>query len=52
MLKLTIEEIKDVLIQLDQCECEGYFNSSYPAYTAKIKLENCLHYLESYKEED
>jgi len=39
-LTFTKEEIEDLLMNLDQCESEGYLNYGNPAYNAMMKLKN------------
>lgn len=37
-IDFTKEEIEDLLINLDQCQSEGYLNFGDPAYSAMMKL--------------
>jgi len=38
MISFTIEEVKDLLENLEQCFSEGYLNAGDPALTAMEKL--------------
>lgn len=44
---LTIEEIEGILMNLDQCESEGYLNYGDPAYSGMIKLSDWLQMLKN-----
>jgi hypothetical protein len=39
---VSLEELKDLIRNLDQCECEGYLNDGDPAYSAYEKMKNLL----------
>ncbi len=41
-IELTIEEIKDLLSLLDQCESEGCMRFRDPAYKAMNKLQSAF----------
>ena len=41
-IEFTFDEIKDVLMNLDQCLSEGYIHVGDPSNTAITKLERAL----------
>ena len=51
ILNLTKEEIEDILMNLDQCESEGYLNSGDAAYSGMKKLMNLLHWMNEMESE-
>lgn len=48
----TIEEIEDLIINLDQCWCEGYIHHDSPARSAWERLEKVLEKWKETNEED
>jgi hypothetical protein len=38
-LEISKEELRDLLINLDQCECEGYISYGDPCYFLLRRLE-------------
>lgn len=43
MLSFTLEELKDLSVNMDQCLSEGYISYGDPAYSAYVRI---LGYLE------
>lgn len=42
MLYFTIEELRDLYMNLDQCESEGYIHCGSPSYFLIRKLERII----------